>query len=167
MAKTEDNLRAALSGESQANQKYLSFAKKAEAEGYPAVARLFRAVAAAETVHAQNHLDAMGIVGYTADNLKAAIEGEAAEFESMYPEFLDAAREEANEAAEQTFDQARQVEQIHHAFYSEAAGSLARGEDLPYANVYVCRGCGNTVRDEVPERCPICGAPKSWFMWVG
>ena len=167
MDKTLDNLNAAFAGESQANQRYHGFAKKADDDGHTMIAKLFRAAAAAETVHAQNPLVAMEGVGSSSDNVEAAIAGEAEEFKSMYPEFLKAARAEGHKGAERTFDQAMQVEKIHHALYSKALDSLGAGRDLPYKNLYVCRGCGNTVEDVAPVSCPICGAPKSWFMWVG
>lgn len=166
MPETEENLEAAFAGESQANQRYLGFAKKAQEDGRKMIARLFRAAAAAETVHAQNHLRAMAGVGDTLQNLEAAAAGEAEEFESMYPAFLDAARQEGHKAAEKTFDHALQVEKIHHSLYSKAIETLEGSKDLPYRNVFVCRGCGNTVEDDVPAKCPICGAPKSWFMWI-
>ena len=166
MAETPENLKEAFAGESQANQRYLAFAKEAETEGYPQIARLFRAAAAAETVHAHNHLRQMDGIGDTAENLEAAIAGEAGEFKSMYPAFIQEARAEGNKGAERTFDLALQVERIHHELYSSAAQKLKEGQDFPYANFFVCRGCGNTVVDEVPDKCPICGAPKSWFMWI-
>lgn len=166
MGKTGDNLKEAFAGESQANQRYHGFARKAEDEGFTMVARLFRAAAAAETVHAQNHLLAMEGVGGTPDNVKEAMAGEAEEFKSMYPDFLQTAKEEGHKGAQRTFGQAMQVEKIHHDLYSKALESLEAGSDLPYKNIFVCRRCGNTVEDVAPEVCPICGAPKSWFMWV-
>lgn len=166
MEKSEENLKEAFAGESQANQRYLGFAKKAQKDGFTMIARLFRAAGAAETVHAQNHLDAMGAVRDTLANLSAAQAGEAEEFKSMYPEFLEVARQEGNTDAERTFDYAMQVEKIHHDLYGKAIGALEKGEDLPERKMFVCRGCGNTVEDEAPEKCPICGAPKSWFMLI-
>jgi len=166
MADSQENLEAAFAGESQANQRYHAFAKKADDEGYSAIARLFRAAAAAETVHAQNHIDAMGAVEDTMANLKTAMASEAEEFESMYPEFIEVAQQEGNEDAETTFDYAMQVEQIHYELYSKAAEALEGGSDLPETDMYVCRGCGNTVEGEPPEKCPICGAPRSWFMLI-
>jgi rubrerythrin len=166
MAETPDNLKAAFAGESQANQRYLGSAKKAQSDNYKMIAKLFRAAAAAETVHAQNHLKAMEGAGETMANLKKAMEGESYEFKSMYPAFIKAAEQEKQEEALQSFKVAMQVEQVHHRLYSKAAESLKAGKDLPYANMFVCRGCGNTVEDVAPEKCPICGAPKSWFMWI-
>ncbi len=166
MGNTSENLAAAFAGESQANRKYLAFARKADEQGLPMVARLFRAAAASETVHAHNHLEVMGGIGDTAANLDAAAGGEAHEFETMYPEFIAKAEDEGNEDAVTSFDQAMQVERIHHDFYTRASQQVAQGSDLPYANFFVCRGCGNTVEDAAPDKCPVCGAPKSWFMWI-
>ncbi len=166
MGNTEDNLAEAFSGESQANQRYLGFSKEAQQRGRTMIARLFRATAAAETVHAQNHLDAMEAVGETLANLETARAGEAHEFKSMYPDFLRAAREQGHGEGETTFDYAMQVEKIHHALYGKAIEALEGGADLPEQPIYVCRGCGNTVLGEPPEKCPVCGAPRSWFMTI-
>ena len=166
MGSTADNLKEAFAGESQANQKYLAFAKKAQEEGLTMVGKLFRAAAAAETVHAQNHLRVDRGIGDTAANLKAAMAGESEEFTSMYPGFVAEARKAGQDKAVETFDLAMQVEKIHHGLYSKAAVNVAAGKDLPYANMFVCRGCGNTVENVAPDKCPICGAPKSWFMWI-
>ncbi len=166
MAKTDDNLKAAFAGESQANRKYTVFAEKAAQEQFPTVARLFRAAAAAEAVHAGNHLRAMRGVGTTLENVKAAASGESAEFREMYPAFIEQAKKDGNDVARKTFDYANQVEKIHHGFYNKAADSLGKGKDLPATKYFVCRGCGNTVEGEAPEKCSICGAPKSWFMQI-
>jgi len=164
MAQTDDNLKAAFAGESQANQRYLSFAKKAEQDGYPNIARLFRAAAAAETVHAGNHFRVMLGIGETVDNLKAARAGEHDEIEDMYPGFVETA--EGNEDAEETFNLALQVEKIHRDLYGKAIERLEAGKDLPPKLMFVCRGCGNTVEGAPPETCPICGAPQHWFMLI-
>jgi len=166
MGSTAEHLAAAFAGESQANRRYLAFSEKAEEEGYTMVARLFRAAAAAETIHAHNHLRAMHDVADTATNLDAAMEGEAEEFRRMYPDFVEVAKTEGDKEAARTFDYAMQVEKIHYDLYGKAASRVKEGNDLPYANVFVCRGCGNTEMDSVPDNCPICGAPKSWFMWI-
>lgn len=158
---TMDNLKEAFAGESQANRKYLAFAKKADAEGYTQIAKLFRAAADAETVHAHAHLRVMGGIKSTEENLKEAIEGENEEFEEMYPGFIDEANEEGNEAAVITFANANAVEKIHAKLYAEALANMDKNEDVTY---YVCQICGNTVlEDEVPEKCPICGVPKAQF----
>ncbi len=163
---TMDNLKAAFAGESQANRTYLAFAKKAEEEGYPQIARLFRAAAEAETVHALSHLRVMGTVKDTADNLQQAMNGEEHEFTEMYPQFLSEAEREGNQAAVRSFKNAQAVEKIHHDLYSQAAESLKGGKDLPEAPIFVCQVCGNTVTGEAPEKCPICGAPRSAFSEV-
>ena len=160
---TIDNLKAAFAGESQANRTYLAFAKKAEADGKPQIAKLFRAAAEAETVHAHAHLRVMNGVGSTADNLKAAIEGEGHEFKSMYPGFVAAAKQEGNQGAIKSFEFAMAVEKIHYDFYGQAAEAIKNGKDLTLAKIFVCPVCGNTVLNEVPEKCPICGVPGSKF----
>lgn len=163
---TIDNLQEAFAGESQANRTYLAFAKKADADGYPQIARLFRAAAEAETVHAHAHLRVMGGVKETADNLQAAIDGEGAEFKDMYPKFLAEAQKEKNQAAAMSFSNALAVERIHHNLYGEALETLNSGKDLPASDIYVCNVCGNTVIGEPPERCPVCNAQKSRFFKV-
>ncbi|MCX9011587.1 MAG: rubrerythrin family protein [Candidatus Methanoperedens sp.] len=158
---TQDNLKEAFAGESQANRRYLSFAEKADQEGYKQVARLFRAAAASETVHALNHLRVMGGVAKTADNLKSAIAGETSEFREMYPKFIEAAKKEkASDAAILSFDVANKVEKIHAELYKKALDKLGKNEEVDY---YVCQVCGNTVEKNAPERCPICNAPKEMF----
>ncbi|UCF10187.1 MAG: rubrerythrin family protein [Candidatus Bipolaricaulota bacterium] len=163
---TMDNLQAAFAGESQANRKYLAFAKQAEKDGLPQVAKLFRAAAKAETVHALAHFRVMGGVKTTAENLGAAIEGEGFEFEEMYPKFLQEAKDEGNKPAEVSFKHALAVEEIHHGLYSEALRAVEGGSDLPSRSVHVCKICGNTVYDGAPETCPICGAPKEKFFEI-
>jgi rubrerythrin len=160
---TQENLEAAFAGESQANRKYLAFAKKAEADGYPQIAKLFRAAAAAETVHAHAHLRVMKGVKDTAANLAAAVEGERYEHEEMYPQFVQEAESEGNRAAVVTFKNAMAVEKIHHRLYEDALKSLTQGKDLPETSVFVCDVCGNTATGDVPERCPVCGAPRERF----
>jgi rubrerythrin len=160
---TTDNLREAFAGESQANRTYLAFAKKADEESFPQIARLFRAAAAAETVHAHAHLAVLGGVKSTAENLQTAAGGEAHEFKEMYPGFVSQAEAEGNEAAAMSFKNALAVEEIHHGLYNDAAASLKAGSDLPEAAIFVCSVCGNTVNGEPPNRCPICGTPKSGF----
>ncbi|HPM84045.1 MAG TPA: glutamate synthase-related protein [Candidatus Anammoximicrobium sp.] len=163
---TSDNLQAAFAGESQANRKYLAFAAKADAEGRPQIARLFRAVAAAETVHAHAHLRVMGGVGDTKQNLQAAIEGEAYEFQEMYPGFLKEAEAEGNKAALISFRNANAVEKTHHDLYSQALEAFEAGQDLAPAAIYVCDVCGHTHVGGAPDKCPVCGAPKTKFKEV-
>ena len=163
---TIDNLKGAFAGESQANRKYLAFAKKAAADGYPQIAKLFRAAAEAETVHAHAHLRVMGGVKTTAENLEAAIEGEGFEFTKMYPEYIAEAEKEGNKAALSSFKFANAVEKVHHALYSDALKTLQAGKDLPAAPIYVCDVCGYTVAGEAPDKCPVCGAKKERFFEV-
>jgi rubrerythrin len=163
---TEQNLKNAFAGESQANRKYLAFALKAEAEGFPQIGKLFRAAADAETVHAHAHLRAMGGVKTTEENLTEAVEGEGFEFHEMYPPYLKTAEEEGHKAAEVSFRNAMAVEKIHHDLYEEALASLKDGRDLPVVDIYVCGICGNTVKGEPPENCPVCGVPKHMFRKV-
>jgi len=163
MSRTVDNLKEAFAGESQANRKYLAFAEKAEKEGYAQVARLFRAAAMAETVHAHNHLRALGGVRSTAENIGEAVGGETHEFKSMYPPMIEAARAEGREDAERSFRYANEVEKIHAALYQKALDSLGKNAAVDY---HVCQVCGNTVEGEPPEECPICGAKKKAFKKV-
>jgi len=160
---TEENLAEAFAGESQANRKYLAFAAKAEADGYPQIARLFRAAASAETVHAHAHLRVMGGIRGTADNLKEAMDGEEFEFKEMYPKYVAEAETEANKPAVMSFKNAMAVEGIHHGLYAKAIETLDAGGDLPEQKIFVCDICGNTVLGEAPQRCPICGAPQRRF----
>jgi rubrerythrin len=163
MSGTDSNLQAAFAGESQASQKYLNFARKADTEGYPQVARLFRAAAEAEMVHARNHLEVMGDVKATTDNLAAAIGGEHYEFTEMYPQFIEQAGEEKNRRATRSFDLANRVEQIHHQLYSAALEAVQAGQAIAQKPMFVCQVCGNTVEDGVPDRCPVCGSSGSNF----
>jgi rubrerythrin len=166
MYKTEANLQTAFAGESQANRRYLFFADKAEKEGYPQVARLFRAVAEAETVHARNHFNAMDGVGSTKDNLMAADMGEHYEFTRMYPPFIVTAEEEDNKRAQTSFEYANEVEQIHHRLFEEVLKAVNSGQTLKNEPYFVCPVCGNTVAGAAPEKCPICGAARDKFKRV-
>ena len=160
---TPDNLQAAFAGESQASQKYLAFAAKADTEGHPQIAKLFRAAAAAESVHARAHLHVMQGVGDTKGNLQAAIDGERYEFKEMYRDFIQEAEKDGNRGAVVSFRNAMEVEKIHHDIYTKAMEVLTAGNDLASAAIHVCDVCGNTVVGEVPGNCPVCGAPKSRF----
>jgi rubrerythrin len=160
---TEKDLQDAFAGESQANRRYLAFAKQAEKEGYSQVARLFKAAAEAETVHAHNHLRALGGINSTAENLQEAIEGETHEFKNMYPDMIKHAQEEGIKAAEMTFRYANDVEKVHAGLYRDALDNL---EDLKEADYYVCSVCGYTCEDEAPDKCPVCNAKGSAFFRV-
>ena len=165
MANTEANLKGAFAGESQANRRYLAFAKKADQEGHKQVAKLFRAAAAAETVHALSHLEVLGI-GSSSDNLKAAISGEHYEFTQMYPGFIAEANKEGNKKANTSFDRANRVEQIHHGLFQKALDVISSGKEPAEKVYFVCQVCGNTVEEGAPDKCPICGTPKSQFLKV-
>jgi rubrerythrin len=163
---TNENLQEAFAGESQANRKYLAFAKKAEADGLPQIAKLFRAAAEAETIHAHAHLRVLGGIKTTAENLEEAVAGEAFEFQKMYPEFLAAAQDEGNKPAEFSIKNALAVEEIHHGLYSKALEAVQANSDLPETSIHVCPVCGNTVEGGVPDTCPICNVPGEKFIEV-
>ncbi|MCC6347427.1 MAG: rubrerythrin family protein [Nitrospirales bacterium] len=160
MGRSEQNLQEAFAGESQANRKYLAFAKKAEEEGYHQTAKLFRAAAAAETVHAHNHLKEMAGVGKTRENLEAALNGEVHEFQNMYPRMIREAEEENNKCALRTFTFANEVEKVHAGLFRKAIETLGQEAGVEY---HVCQVCGNTVEGEPPDTCPVCGAKKQMF----
>ena len=166
MSNTQENLQSAFAGESQANRRYLFFAEKAEKEGHPQIARLFRAAAEAETVHARNHLKVMDGIGSTKDNLQEAVSGEGYEFREMYPGFIEQAKAENNERAEISFTHANAVEKIHYNLYQKALEAVKGGKGLKDEPYFVCQVCGNTVAGEAPEKCPVCGAPRSMFKRV-
>lgn len=164
MSKTLEGLKAAFAGESQANRKYTAYAQKAEADGYPQIAKLFRAAALGETVHALSEFKAMDGVKSTAENLKDAIAGENYEVVSMYPDFITSAEAEAeNPRALRAFKNAREVEKVHEAFYREALALLEAGEKEEEYDYYVCPVCGYVEKRGAPDRCPVCGAPGSKF----
>lgn len=163
MSKTEKNLQDAFAGESQANRKYLAFAKKAEKEGYPRAAKLFRAAAASETVHAHAHLRELGGIKSTKENLEAALNGETFEFEKMYPQMIKDAEEEGNKGALRSFNFANEVEKVHAGLYKKAIGNLGGGEDTDY---YVCEVCGYTAEGAAPDECPVCRAKSKSFMKI-
>lgn len=158
-----DNLKNAFAGESQANRKYLAFAKKAEEEGFKQVAKLFRAAAEAETVHAHNHLRVIGGIRNTKENIQEAINGETHEFKSMYPQMIEEAKKEGHKQALQSFEFANKVEKIHADLYQKALNNLGKNESVDY---YVCQICGNTVENAAPDKCPICSASKSMFIKI-
>lgn len=163
MTKTDDDLKDAFAGESQANRMYLAFAKKADEEGHPQIAKLFRAAAEAETVHALNHFQVMGHVKSTAENLGTAISGETYEFKKMYPEFIAEALKSGNKKAETSFVFANKVEEIHADMYQKALDMLKNKVEPPKADYYVCPVCGNTFEGSAPDKCPLCSTPKAKF----
>lgn len=163
MDKTEKNLREAFAGESQANRTYLAFAKKADKEGFPQAAKLFRAAAAAETIHAHAHLKSMDGVKSTVDNLKAAVAGETHEFKEMYPKMIAEAEAEGHKAATLSFKFANDVEKVHAELYQKALDNIEDSQDVDY---YVCPVCGYTCENEPPDNCPVCGAKAKVFFKV-
>ena len=163
MATTLDNLKEAFAGESQANRKYLAFAKKAEKEGLANIAKLFRATAEAETIHAHGHLEAMEGVGSTIENLKAAIEGECYEYETMYPAMYEQAEKEGHKA-KKMFKWAMETEKVHADLYKKALAALETGKDLD-VEVYLCPVCGHIEFNE-PGQCPVCGVPASKYVKI-
>jgi rubrerythrin len=161
MSNTKTNLQAAFAGESQANRKYTAWARKAEQDGFPQVAKLFRAVAAAETIHALNHFRALGEVKSTAENIQAAMAGEHYEVTTMYPEFLQAAQAEGERTAERSMNWAWEVEKVHEKLYQKALDSLGQASEA--FDYYVCPVCGHTHERNAPDTCPVCGAPGARF----
>jgi len=164
MSKTEDALKEAFAGESQANRKYLAFAAKADAEGFAQAARLFRAAAEAETVHAHAHLRALKGIRSTKENLAEALAGEIHEFKNMYPAMIESAKAEGHKEAERSFTYANDVEQIHARLYQEMSDVLEQTRDA--YSYYVCPVCGYTADKEAPEICPVCGAKGKMFKKV-
>jgi rubrerythrin len=160
MLKTDKNLQEAFAGESQANRKYLAWSKKAEQEGHIKAAKLFKAVAEAETVHAHNHLRELGGIKGTKENLEAALSGEVFEFEKMYPAMISEAGEEGRNGAERSFNFANEVEKVHAKLFQKELAELGKGAD---ADFYVCQVCGHTVENEPPDECPVCKSKKAAY----
>jgi rubrerythrin len=163
MDKTTKDLWEAFAGESQANRKYLAFAAKADQEGYPQVARLFRAAAEAETIHAHNHLRALKGIHSTKENLQEAIGGETHEFKEMYPGMIAAAKAAGNKEAERTFNFANEVEKVHAQLYQKYLDTM---EAKKLVDIYVCPVCGYTVEEAPPDNCPVCNAKGKLFKKV-
>lgn len=164
--KTDENLKSAFAGESQANRRYLAYAEKAQEEGFVQVAKLFKATAESEAVHAMSHLRVMRAIKSTLNNLKKALEGEVHEHTKMYPEFMQTAVSEKRRDAEITFKWANEVERVHADYYQEAINAVSSGEDLAPLEYYVCQVCGFTAKKNAPETCPVCGSPKRLFKAV-
>lgn len=164
MSDTFRNLQDAFAGESQANRKYLAFAKKAEEEGHTQAAKLFRAAAEAETIHAHNHLRELNGIKSTRENLEAAISGESYEFQKMYPRMIEEAKAEGNAKALRSFTLANEVEKVHARLYQAALESL--GEKSAEADYFICQVCGYTAEGEAPDECPVCKAKKPAFRKV-
>lgn len=165
MASTQENLKAAFAGESQAFQKYTAFAEKAERDGLKNIARLFRTTAQAERLHASGHLQAMDGIDSTVENLRAAIAGETYEYTEMYPPMLNKAESE-NHKAKRMFKYAVEAEQVHAKLYTLALEAAMQGKDLSVTEFYLCPVCGYIEFGKAPEECPICGAKGSKFTQV-
>ena len=163
MPTTEENLKYAFGGESQAYQKYVAFGEKAAKEGFPNIAKLFKTTAEAERIHASGHLKALDAVGSTAENLQAAIDGETEEFSSMYPPMYDQAVEE-NHKAKKMFGYALEAEKVHAELYEKALEAAKEGKDLDEVNIYLCPVCGHIELGTPPEKCPICKVPASKYI---
>lgn len=161
---TQDNLQAAFAGESQAHMRYLIFAEKAEDEGFKNVARLFRAIAFAEQVHATNHFKTLGQLGNSSQNLQAAIEGETFEVEEMYPSYSEVAKLQGESEAQRSMERAMEAEKVHASLYRRAKEAVDQGKDAEIGPIYICQKCGWTVEGEPPDTCPLCGAPKERFI---
>jgi rubrerythrin len=162
---TQDNLKEAFAGESQANRKYLAFAKQAEKDGFPNIAKLFRTTAEAERIHAEGHLGAMGGIGPTAENLQAAIDGETYEYTEMYPPMLQQAEADGHKA-KRMFGYAVNAEAVHAELYTRALEAARQGKDLTETKFYLCPICGHIEFGEPPDSCPICGAKAEKYVQV-
>jgi rubrerythrin len=166
MPTTNENLATAFAGESQANRKYLAFARQAEKEGFPQIGRLFRAAAEAETIHALAHFANMGGVGTTLENLEAAVAGETYEFTEMYPPLVEQAKAEGHKG-KTMLGFANAAERVHARLFQQALEALKSGKDLSKMDGYLCPVCGDVEFGEPPDKCPICGAPAAKFQKVG
>ena len=165
MPTTTDNLKDAFAGESQANQKYKAFAKKAEKEGFANIAKLFRTTAEAERIHAEGHLKALEMIASTADNLQAAIDGETYEFEEMYPPMLSLAKEDGHKA-KTMFKFAVDAEEVHAIIYKKALEAVKNGVDMDVTDFHLCPICGYIELGAIPEKCPVCGAKGKVFVQI-
>ena len=165
MATTIENLKEAFAGESQANQKYRAFAKKAEQDGYPNIARLFRTAAEAERIHAEGHLKALEEICTTAENLLAAISGETFEYTKMYPPMLSQAEADGSKA-KRMFGYAVQAEEVHAQLYTLALEAVKEGKDLTETEFYLCPVCGRIEFGKPTESCPVCGTKPDKYVLV-
>jgi rubrerythrin len=163
---TNENLATAFAGESQANRKYLAFARQADKEGLPQIARLFRAAAEAETIHALGHLGNMGGIGTTLQNLESAVKGETYEYTEMYPPMVEQAKADGHKART-LLDWANKAEKVHAGLFLQALEAMKSGKDLSQMDVYLCPFCGDVEFGVPPDKCPICGAPAAKFQKIG
>jgi len=166
MPTTNEHLKEAFSGESQANQKYRAFAKQAEKEGFTNIAKLFRTTAEAERIHAEGHLKALDMIANTADNLQAAIDGETYEFTEMYPPMLEQALSD-NHKAKRMFKFAVDAEEVHAQIYAKALEAVKAGKDMEVSDFYLCPICGYIELGSAPDECPVCGAKSKVFCQIG
>lgn len=160
---TKQNLQSAFAGESQAHMKYMIFSQVAEKEGKPNIARLFKAIAYAEQVHAANHLKTLGGVNKTVDNIGVAIKGETFEVEEMYPAYLQEAQAQGEKEAEKSTHYALEAEKIHAQMYKDAETSAQANKDISLGDVFICPVCGYTTEGEPDDFCPVCGVKKAMF----
>ncbi|MDR2339537.1 MAG: rubrerythrin family protein [Deltaproteobacteria bacterium] len=160
--KVIDDLKSAFAGESQANRKYLAYAHKAESEKLPYAAKVFRAAAEAETIHAHSHFRLLGGIKSTKENLQDALDGETYEFTKMYPEMMEDAKAADDKAALLGFTQANEAEKVHAEFFKKAMENP--GKDAP--KIFVCKVCGHVAEGEPPETCPICGSKRQAYMEI-
>lgn len=163
---TTDNLKTAFAGESQANSKYRVFAERAEREGLPMIAKLFRGISAAEQIHATNHLKALDGVKTTLENLTEAQGGEKYEFTEMYPPMIEQAAHDGNKRAERSMHGAMEVEKVHYDLYAEAIAAVKAGSDLKDMKIWICPVCGHTVIGTAPEHCPVCRCPGEKYIEI-
>ena len=161
---TEENVKAALAGESQAHIKYAAFAEKAAAEKLPNIARAFKANSYAEQVHATNYVKTLGALGTTKDNLEAAVGGESFEIEEMYPAYIAVAQAQGEKTAVMYLNAALAAEKVHAGMYKAAREAVAAERDIEYKAIHVCGMCGFTMEGDAPDKCPVCGAPKDKFV---
>jgi rubrerythrin len=163
---TKENLQQAFAGESQANNKYEAYAERAGRDGFPVIAKLFRGIAAAEAVHARNHLKALDAVQTTLENLTDAQGGENYEITEMYPPMLAAAEAEGEKKAVRAMHYALEVEKVHYQLYGQAIAAVRAGKDLGEAKVRICPICGHTVIGDAPDSCPVCGCLGSRYLEI-
>lgn len=161
---TEENVKAALAGESQAHVKYAAFAWKAETEKLPNIARTFKASSYAEQIHASNYIRVLGALGPTKDNLQSAVGGETFEIDEMYPAYIVTAQSQGEKGAETYFNYALAAEKVHAGMYKAAAEAAAAGRDIAFKPIHVCSVCGFTMEGDAPDKCPVCGTPKDKFV---
>ncbi|MBN1897612.1 MAG: rubrerythrin family protein [Spirochaetes bacterium] len=160
---TEKSLNEAFAGESMAHMKYMAFSDVAKKEGLSNIARLFKAIAYAEQVHAINHARNLGLIKETKDNLDTAINGETFEVDEMYPVYDAVAKLQDEKGAQTSIHYALEAEKIHAGYYQMAKDAVENSKDTDIGDVYICPVCGYTHIDEPPDRCPVCSAPKNTF----